>query len=249
MWAFWLDLIFGISWNFMHVCSAPFTLPSLPCCHPLCCTSPFPTFMDFCLFFLVSHWWVFGWSVGWFLTVVFVIFLREFHCVARGSMLRLQAYTTVLWTVQCLVVRTVDGRGGTVVVPVSFKAQTLLPKNQEEGDYDFSYLIQIQKQMLFFWKLNNLVDNHESKTTRKTKCFPSDSWASTRNSAAFSRFHSFKVIRNQPFRKWSKKRYKIIANKWSKCYNLQKYLIDNRGVEGWEPSKCDNKHRKICREN
>lgn len=50
-----------------------------------------------CFFLCLTGGFLVGRLVGWFLRVVFVVFLRQFHCVARGSMLRLQAYTTVLW--------------------------------------------------------------------------------------------------------------------------------------------------------
>lgn len=135
---------------------------------------------------------------------------------------------------------------GPIIDPVFFLSRDPVSKKRCVGGNWLFLPDSNTKQMLFFWKLNNLVDNYKSKTTRKTRYFQSDSWASTKNFAAFSRSHRFNIIKNQPSRKCLKKRYQIIANKWNKDYNLQKYLIDNRDVG---LSNCGNKNRKICREN
>lgn len=47
-------------------------------------------------------------------------------------------------------------------------------------------------------------------------------------SYSWAKYKIFDVMKIYTFRKSPKKSSKIIANKWSKYYNLQKYLIDNR---------------------
>lgn len=92
-----------------------------------------------------------------------------------------------------------------------------------------------------------MVDNYESKTPKKTKIFSKIKLSTVQEILLPSQdsilLTSWKTTYSEKF---PKKRYKIIAKKWSKYYNLQKYLIGNR--DGWGKHQSMTTKTKNCTE-
>lgn len=101
-------LIGFVLWNFMefHTCLQCTDYSSFPSLSsPPMLYKSFPHIHGFCLFFLVSHWWVFGWSVGWlvFESCFCCIFETVSLCGQRQHVEITGIHHCTLVSVQCLV--------------------------------------------------------------------------------------------------------------------------------------------------